>query len=73
MNQTIIKNFYKGMRLFKLYIEGKTAKQTLFERDPLKAFEYTKRACEMNDLFGCLNASLMCRKGKRLEKHSLLE
>lgn len=51
------------IRLFKLYIEGKTPKQTVYERHPAKAFDYARRACEMNDIIGCLNASLMCRKG----------
>lgn len=57
------KNSFACMKLFKVYIEGKTNKQNLIERDPVKAYEYTKRACEMDDIFGCLNASLMQRKG----------
>ena len=57
------KNSIACMRLFKVFIEGKNEKQNLIEREPQKAFEFTKRACEMDDILGCLNASLMCKKG----------
>jgi len=61
------KNSIACMRLFKVYMEGRTKKQNLIDRDASKAFEYTSRACnEMNDILGCLNASLMLRKGNIL-------
>ncbi len=54
-------------------MEGKTQKQTLIDRDTKKAFDYTSRACnEMNDILGCLNASLMLRKGDGIERNQQL-
>ncbi len=54
--------------MFKLYIEGKDG----IQRNYNKAFEYTKRACEANDMLGCLNASIMLRRGDGIPKDEKL-
>ena len=50
------------MKLFNLYISPQE-KGSSWNRDPVKAFEYAKRACDGNDILGCLNASRQCNIG----------
>jgi TPR repeat protein len=53
------KNPIACLKLFKIYLDGndKVAK------DLPRAFEYAKKACDLGDILGCLNTSLMLKKG----------
>lgn len=62
------KNPFACLELFKIYLEGANG----VEKNLPKAFEYTKKACEANDLLGCINASVMLRKGDGIEKNTEL-
>jgi len=53
------------MKLFNLYISDKL-KEPGWQRDPVKAYEYAKRSCDMNDILGCLNAARQTGIGKFL-------
>jgi len=51
--------------LFKIYLDGSTE----LPKDANKAFECTKRACDLGDMFGCWNAYLMLKKGDGIPKN----
>jgi len=55
------KNSVACLKLFNLYINEKV---TGLNRDPVKAYEYAKMACGLNDILGCLNAARQCNIGK---------
>ena len=40
------------------------------KRNPDKALGYTLKACEQGDMLGCMNVSLMYRKGDGIPKDS---
>ncbi len=56
------KNSIACVKLFNLYMRDKNSDSN-WKKDPTKAFYYTKKACEYNDLFGCMNAARMCYIG----------
>ena len=41
----------------------------LIERDPLKALPYAAKACDMGMAQGCVNASVIYKKGDGVEKN----
>ena len=49
------------LRLFEWHLKGND--QFGIKQDKPKAFEFTKRACDQNDISGCVNAAVMLRKG----------
>ena len=51
--------------LFKIYLDGSSE----LNKDSNRAFEYTKRACDLGDLFGCWNAYLMLKRGDGIAKN----
>lgn len=52
------------MKLFRIYVEG----MGNVRRDAPRALGYTLKACEQGDMLGCMNASLMYRKGDGIPK-----
>ena len=62
------KNSYACLRLFQIYFEGKEG----IARNAHTAFEYTRKACDQDDVLGCMNASIMLRKGDGIPKNDAL-
>lgn len=61
------------MKLFNLYINEKSRKMDVgMGRDPVKAYEYARRACDLNDIMGCLNAARQCNIGDGIPKNQKL-
>lgn len=71
-----VKNFQKAIEYFKrgcagsvgesclslwsTYFKGRDGEQA---KDPAQALEFAGKACELESFQGCVNASLMCRRG----------
>lgn len=53
------------VKLFRIFVEG----MGNVRRDAERALAYTQKACEQGDMLGCMNASLMYRKGDGIAKN----
>lgn len=52
-----------------IYMDGSTSGAETIVKDMTKAFEYAVKACDLGNIFSCVNVSIMYRKGEGVSQN----